>query len=433
MPVGERLFVGREHELSTLSEAVFDGTNNLITIFGFGGEGKTTFITRWIKLNLDRLSLHGIDAIFECSFYKADAAFFIDSAYSFLCPSGEALGLATKLSELKAAITSKKTLFVFDGFEAIQLEDGRIATPAIGQMIDVIKSSGSIAIFTTRTLPSFSSCVIDLQHLTTQDTINVLRAWNLKGSTAEFRKAIRNNIGKHALSVRLIAGYLDRINARHILQVEKIDSLAQIDDEADTRSANKAQRLLEYYWTELDEKQKQFMVAFSLLRRSTSLSMLMDTVLDKRNDWEQVEEDLLTRRLLIIEDEGTLTAHPLVKLFFANKGSNSESKRLHRIYSAYFESLTKSTHPTSLVNAQPLIEACYHAALGELWDDFHRIFDHRLNNGVARLLGEVLGAWEDFLELVELVRQLKGKETITSQRPDYYESAAAYALKKLES
>lgn len=430
MPAGESLFVGRRLELARLSAEIFQNEENMISVFGFGGEGKTTFVTKWISENLDELKINGFEYVFECSFYKADTSFFIDSAYSFLCKNGDKLSISEKITAIQRVIATKRVLFVFDGFEAMLTEDGNVAAPAIEKILSTIESSLSAAIFTTRVIPSIKSCVIDLEHLQHDEAIEILRAWNIKGTPEDFDTAIRKYIGTHALSVRIVAGYLDQTKTRHVTAIKEIASLAAIKDESDARHANKASRVLDNYWSKLSNDQRQFMEGLSMLRRSTSLDMLQGTALDELTDWEAIETDLLNRRLLVLEDEGTLTAHPLVKLFFAEKCSDSRSDTLHREYSEYFQRAVLPENPQDSFEARLLVEACFHAAQGGMWEEFHRLFDQRLNAGAKRLLGDVYGEWEEFLSLTKLALGEEESRPISKKQPSYYESAAAYALKK---
>lgn len=430
MPVGESLFVGRELESNQLTEAILHNKARLATVFGFGGEGKTTFASNWIRSNFETLQSNGFEAVFECSFYKADTSLFIDSAYRFLCNEKGPLSISGKLEAIKNAILSRKVLLLLDGLEALQNSEGKIVTSAVEQIIDVISRSDSVAIFTTRVMPSFPTHVIDLQHLSIDDACRILKAWGLRGMDNQFQDVVEAYIGTHALSVRIIAGFLDRTPSRCIEDAKTIGSLSSIENEGDTRYANKAQRVLESYWKTLSNNHKLFMFALSLLRSSARLSLIVDTVLNKGLEWESVEQALLRQRLLILEDDGTLTAHPLVKRFFQEKCPSEQACQIHSLYSDHFEQSVNTTHPHTLEQARPLVEACYHAAHAGRWDKFRRIFEHRLNDGERRHLGDSLGAWDDYLGLVALALESRAPNPLDTHKPSYYESAMAYGLKK---
>jgi hypothetical protein len=299
------------------------------------------------------------------------------------------------------------------------------------EVITAAKLGGGTTIFTTRVIPDFNSKVIDLQSLAEHDMNKMLNLWGVDDEQIYPRSMLKERVGSHALSIRMVAGYLKLHPNKKIQDFVGANILNEIQDEGDVRKENKAKRTLEYYWHQLPDNFKLFMVKFSLLRTSSTMELIERTSLSLVGGWQEILESLLERRLIMLESDGTLTAHPLVKEFFATKSSKSELFKAHMEFSSYFSSLVTDEQAKCFEDAASLVEATYHAGKAESWLKFHILFDQRLNNGVQRHLGDVLGAWDDFLQLALMGQSQSDSSLIKKERPSYYFSAAAYAFKKL--
>lgn len=431
MPVLDRLFTGRINELSTLDLFIFAGNGSTVTVHGFGGEGKTSFVQYWVSSRHEKISKAGFSSVFMCSFYKADPAQFISSAHYALVSYGKEIEIGGKIRELCQYLSKNKTLLILDGLEIIQAEDGRIIPLPIIEIISASKISGGRAIFTTRVIPDLSSQIINLQSLNKDDVYELMEKWEINEEQIHPKNILISKIGCHALSIRMLAGFLKIHPEMTILDFTNVSILDNIPDESGFLKKNKARRTLDYYWEKLPALYREFLSISSLLRVSISIHLIENTYLGQIDDWQKILDSLIERRLVILESDGTFTSHPLVREYFSFKLSGQESLYHHSEFSEYFSNFIKEYQPEEYTRLSSLVEAAYHSGKSKNWSQFHHIFDIRLNRGVTRYLGDVIGAWEDFLDLALIGQSQEASSKIKINKPSYYYSAAAYALKKL--
>ncbi|MCP4581479.1 MAG: SIR2 family protein [candidate division Zixibacteria bacterium] len=435
-------FVGRDNELNKLSELVFDKGITSIQIIGFGGEGKTSLVQQWIKNNENKFASSYFEHVFGCSFYKADVGRFIEYAHALFCPREKSLDIKRKVTRLRKSLFNKSVVIILDGLEVIQDAEGNITNPYLRDIIESAIMGNSVVLITSRVPVNNGFTSIFLGQLNEDDAVNILKEWNIPGTDDELKYAIRNHIGRHALSVRILAGFFKTENLDHLHQIQNLDPVRNLPDEADPLRANKVARVLEFYQKFLSKDAIAFMKAFSIFNRPVSESTVIEIFHEDLGEdsvtfqlsnvnLSRLITELKNKRLLLAEYGTELVCHPLVRECFKNQTSIAEARPLHKRLLNHYLSLSEEQYPKTIEEAIPLFQACYHAAKSELWDSYHKTFGTFLNRGIKYYLGYVIGAWEEFLALAKLVFPNEDISNFPEFEPAYYHGAIALSMKRL--
>ena len=441
-PEPEILFVGRKKELENISHLIFEEGCQAIQIIGFGGEGKTSLVQQWLKKNYERLALSHFEHIFGCSFYKADVGRFIEYAYSLFCPNGRALDINSKVKELAKILHSESYLLILDGLESTQRENGELTNPYLREIIEAAYRGQSTVLVTSRIPLESVFKTIDLTHLSEEEAISILKEWGISDSTEVLRYAIKSHIGTHALSVRIMAGFMKAEGLDNFSCLENLHPAKDVYDEADPLKINKATRILRFYQEFLSAEELAFMRTFAIFRRALPKTTIFEIFQEnfgnnainsplKGIDLNILIDKLKERRLLLQENETEFMCHPLVRDYFFTQLSLEETYPIHQKLSRYFLDIAESRKPKTLEEAQPLFEACYHASKAKKWKMYHHIFSQLINRGLSFYLGYVLGAWEEFLSLAALAYPNEDLTQKPEYLPEFYYGAIALSLKRL--
>lgn len=434
-------FEGRASELMLIGDSILSDSPESIQVIGFGGEGKTTIVQQFLKTNWEKLVISDYKAVFGCSFYRADAGRFINDAYSALTQNPQSLDIPSKVSELINIFTTDEILLVLDGIEVIQDSSGQIQNPYLKDLFLAAIKGACTVIITSRIPLELDIKRIDLGPLAERDVISILKKWGVSATDRQLQRMIKKQIGSHALSVRIIAGFI-KTHKNNAIELLKRLSLDKIPDEADPLKANKAARILDYYYKFLPGASIAFMQCFSIFRRPVATSVILDCfsrdlgeeTLNKllvKTDLRPIIRDLIDRRLLILESGQLLSAHPTVRDYFRNRVEPEKTKPLHKTIALYYAGKYSDNTPNEFNEALKYFEICYHSAHSEQWSLFHKIFYKVLNREHENYLGNTIGAWEEFLDLALLAypdRELTKPPVIESS---YYSSAVARSYKHL--
>ncbi len=440
-PEFEKSFQGRSIELNELSKFIFENQKSMIQIVGFGGEGKTSLVQKWVLNSKDDIIKEGYDLVFGCSFYKADIGRFIDGLYNQLAQDGQDFDIASKVSRIIGILDKIKIILILDGFEIVQSESGIVRNSYLKDIIEAVSASSSVAIVTTRVKIPLGFHTMSLGGLNFSDIAQIFESWGIEVSNSEDKDLIKKHIGSHALSVRIMASYLKSSKRKRISDLSKINIAKDIYDEADSLKANKAIRVLEFYEENLPSGCVDFMKAFSIFSRSIPEPLVMETFnldlgeksitnqLDGHNLLDLISE-LKNRRLLVSESDSFLTCHPLVRDYFRNRTHKFEVELLHQASLKYFLRISPLA-PSSLKECFYLFSACYHASKAGNTEQFHAIFYDRLNRGQKRYLGFGFAAWDESLSLASLSFPDENMSLEPFTRPSYYLGMIAYSLSRL--
>lgn len=440
-PELEKTFRGRQKELNQLSDLILDQQKSLIQVVGFGGEGKTSLVQKWLQSSKEAVLRNGYSLIFGCSFYKADIGRFINALYNQCIENGNDFDIASKVLKVCQVLRTRKILLLLDGFEVVQSISGEVRNIYLQDIIEAIQSGPSTILVTTRIAIPNNFETLNLASLEFNDVLEILNCWGITAETNKRRKIIANHIGRHALSVRIIAGYLKAEKSNELSLLNAIQLSADIPDEADSLRANKAVRILEFYEKNLPVGCILFMKGFSIYERSVPESLVVEIFsqnlgpqtitydLLKFNLQELIAE-LKTRRLILSESALFLTCHPLIRDYFRSITNTDEVLALHQLSVDYFLRISPDI-PGSLSECFFLFSACYHAAKAKDFIQFHSVFYNRLNLRQKRFLGFGYGAWD---ECLTLAIQTFPEEDLNKDpviQASYYLGMVAYSLSRL--
>ena len=226
-------------ELSELTNWWRDTTGGVCTLVGIGGSGKTTLIDHFLRLfpgllasspAIEEVPLSSPDSLLVYSFDSdpnpesmlrglADILEIVQTNQTDLSYNEVLGGLREKL----AAAPGSRHLLVFDALENLQeqrSDDGSFGLVRDDRVRDLLERCalgqfpGVYILVSTRirvanleeTQPPLY-LPIDLGDLTTSQAISLLRLKGVEGPDALLRSLI-NQVGSHALTIDLIAGYL---------------------------------------------------------------------------------------------------------------------------------------------------------------------------------------------------------------------------------
>ena len=437
-------FVGRHSELREINRFFTNPMDNLLQIVGFGGEGKTSLVQKWLSDNIDVITESSFDYVFGHSFYKGSIADFISHLYNLLQfrkGANSFLGVPEKVSEIKAELRDKRLVLILDGFEAVQTPDGEIDNPFVEEVMNAALTGGSKVMVTTRLGLKQSSRTINLEGLSTADALECLIGISGWQNTDRLGWVIENKVGTHALSLTVFGSFLRMIKGQDI-DLGAVSLSRDITDEADPRIANKAKRVLDFYDRFLGQDPQLAMAVFSCFRRPTPEAWLHELFKSLRLDPDtpgdiavvdiEASLDFLREtRFLIPDSEGDLTTHPLLRNHFNEKLSGESSGIVHRHLTELFLKNCPAQSPETMADAIPLIEACYHAAKSGQWQVFSDLFRDRINRGAKFELGYRIGAWNEMLNTARLAFPDGDLQQPPMADPAHVNEAVALSFRRL--
>ena len=169
------------------------------------------------------------ELVFAWSFYRqststsggtSSADEFLDSALSWFGDPDPRLGTAREKGErLAKLVANQRTLLVLDGLESLQNppgpHEGRVREPGLQALLrELAAFNTGLCVITTR-LPvadiaeheCASALRRDLEHLSSDAGVKLLRALGVKGVEEELRSASEEFAG-HCLALTLLGSYL---------------------------------------------------------------------------------------------------------------------------------------------------------------------------------------------------------------------------------
>lgn len=424
--------VGRKDELACLDQAWADPAKHVIVIRGIGGEGKTSLVIHW----LDKLRQRNFDGAncFEWSFYTqgtsdhagASSEPFIEAALSrFGGEPGRALAQSAASGRVKAHhlleyLRAKRVLLVLDGLEPLQHPPGPLAGCLRDEaMADLLKGlaqhNPGLCVLTTRvrvrdlvryeetTAPEW-----ELTNLSDQDGANLLyrllepqkpRGVHQVSSTVREREEISQAVKGHALTLRLLGGYIHRA-LRDVRRWRELDySRADAQYVTNPKATGDAPERYGHAFTTMaayehwlasggpaGQRQLAVLRLLGLFDRPASASLLTAlrasppithlteplqgmTPLEWRTTLSELEECGLVGSLPA-NDTGSIDAHPLLREYFAKQLQTLNPQAWRAAHRRIFEHLcatTKEGRQPSLERLQPLYQAVAHGCKAALY------------------------------------------------------------------
>ncbi len=422
----EENFVGREEYLKTITEWYKDPKVRIGALIGWGGVGKSALVRKWY----DKLEANNIrpDGIFWWNFYiLPDLEQFLNALLRYV--SGEQIEPETikntweKVDRIKDYISKGVYLIILDGLEEMQKgqtsgeEFGCMQHKECADMLRFLadtKGSG-LCLITTRypltDIQSYKGQVYrnkEIERLSKEDGRRLFEKVGVTGSKEEIDSVIEEYDG-HALSLTLLSKYLVEDFGGDITKAKAIPAFY-----SDEEAGGKAHRILLWYAKQLNEEQRAFMKIFSLFRRAVregdfegvfraEMETKMNQSLREMNIFvfKQMVNNLVNRRLISKDKDGTFATHPLIKNYFDSIFKEADKKLCHKRIYQYIGEYAPERAET-LEEMQPLFEQVYHGCAAGLYDEVDaNIRREKIYRWNERYLVNKLGAWETALSLVK--------------------------------
>jgi tetratricopeptide (TPR) repeat protein len=437
--------VGREEEISWLSDLLKPGHGGMVQVVGLGGLGKTSLVQQFIEDQRANIAAVGYRHVFGCSFYRADIGQFINDLV--LASAGSlTLRLPDQVEQICDYARQNRTLLILDGVETIIDHDRKLKNPYLQRIIDSVLEGSGTVIFTTRVRVRggvFEGAHrIDIEPLSTSQILTFLDRWGLGNLSDDAKKRLVQITAGHPLALRILSGVLRNVPTQEAVATIERSAVIDISDEVDPLRENRLARVLGSYTHYLEESEISFLACSTVFEAPASYR-LVDATLTRRyedtevnapllvRDLRPIVNSLLERRLLTVSGTGELSSHPTVREYFARyaRRANHNLAPMHRFLAA--EYLRESVpQPATFDETPPLLMACRHAAACQDWALFDDLFRRRLMRGFRNYLCNNLGAWEECLALARL-----GDDPLfpaaESTEPVFYPITVARCLKHL--
>lgn len=252
LPRVSSTFYGRFDELSSLDKAWFANDVSVALIVSFGGFGKSSLVTEWLKQNRELSKSFMIAwSFYRQGTYQRDSADeFSEWILAKFGYTGEKLPRSRwERGELIAnCIRKERGILVLDGLEPLQDQTGRIRDDCIRALLRAAVSDNNSLIIVTSRLEvsdladSSGNVMIPLGPLDLESGIQLLLSFDILGTREELAKTITDFDG-HPLALRLLSGLLQE---RYRGDVRRRYEITALHDSA-SPEATQAERVLRAY------------------------------------------------------------------------------------------------------------------------------------------------------------------------------------------
>ena len=393
--VNSKIF-GREKEMRILDDCWCDEHTNTAAFIGYGGVGKTALINSWLN-KMGTENYPGARFVYDWSFYsqgtnenkQASAGGFFDHAFDFFEYHGNVPNSEYEKGEILARIIGKtKTILIIDGLEPLQ--------HGPGPMHGILKVHGMRALLKGLSRFNKGLCIVssrieiqdlknfkgdmfksyELDNLSADAGMQVLRTYDIKGPDNELRKAAEE-LKCHALSLNLLGAYLKAV---YDGDIRKRDKICRLTDEA--KYGEHAKRVMDSYeiwFAENDKPELDFLYimglfdrpaakqAIDVLTAKPAIQGLSERLTDLSYEKKQLAlSHLQELRLILKSDDNTLDCHPLIREYFSIRlktGNAKAFKQAHARLYEYYKELPEKHLPDTLQEMEPLFAAVMHGGL----------------------------------------------------------------------
>jgi tetratricopeptide (TPR) repeat protein len=430
-PEEQHDWVGRDEQLLSLHHDWTNLNTRVAALVGFGGEGKSSLVRKWLDRFIRPRTGLAADGVFWWTFTETQTIErFFDEALKYVVTPNFDISLlkssTSRLHFLAAMLTDKHYIFVLDQLEKVQYPAGdkrgclldaqlRLFLELFGapshQSFCVITSRLPIADL-GRYLRTFSER--DLDRLSAEEGRALLKRIGISGSNEALDHIVEAWDG-HALTISVVGGYL---LSTHEGKAEKAGVIP-----APTANEPRYKRihdLLAWYDAELKSTECVLLIISTAFRTPVSSSELLAVAtttgpddssgtLSAELDYGKCEAllDLLVRRRLLRYDPESdrYFLHALVRRHYSEKlaiTNPSEVRELHRrIKNQYLSQYPELPSIPTLRELSPFIEGVYHAVQAGDFEDAFQIYWFRISQQDKGVLIHELGAIETDFALVK--------------------------------
>jgi serine/threonine protein kinase/tetratricopeptide (TPR) repeat protein len=425
LPVTGSDVFGREEDLAFLDRAWANKDVNVVTIVAWAGVGKSTLVNHWLR-RMAAEHYRSAELIFCWSFYRqgtsgdtSSADEFLDAALDWFGDPDPRLGTAWEKGErLAKLVAHRRTLLVLDGLEPLQnppgSQEGRVREPSLQALLrELAAFNKGLCVIATRIpvadLADYertSAVHRDLEQLSTNDGVKLLRALGVTGDDAALRSA-SDAFNGHCLALTLLGSYLTDAYDGDIRWAKEVsECLAQ-----DVRQGAHARKVMESYQSWFGEGPEVSVLRMSGLfdrpADEKALAALLEppfisglteslTHLDP-TEWRTILAKLRRAKLLAGEDldnPGHLDTHPLVREYFGEQFRSQQTgawRECNRRLFYYYRTLAPPL-PDSFRDMEPLFLAVICGCKAGLFREaLHEVYIPRIQRGKASFAGNILG------------------------------------------
>jgi tetratricopeptide (TPR) repeat protein len=383
--------VGRTAESEALTRAWLSGNDNVVSVVGWGGAGKTTLIANWLA-EMAAYRYHGAENVFAWSF---DGQFdgenwvtsdqFFDALIRFLDIEGVSSSTTwERCREATHRLQQSKSLIILDGLERIQHPPGALEGTFRERVMQMFirelaaLNTGMLVLASRLPIIDIDAYVgktcrlVPVPELSRAESIEILTSGGIQGDLPQLSR-IAAEVRDHPLSLRLLSGYLQTVFTGDARLWESSGLSKAVAGEGGNASA-----IMDQYAAWFDGKPElQLLQMLGLFNREATeeeLAVLRERpVCTGLNDQftEMNRADLAytmssLRRAGMIQingdRDGAVDAHPLVREYFQRsfrKRSPDAFREGHRRLRNLLAAKS-SSRPNSLEECAPVMAAIWH-------------------------------------------------------------------------
>jgi tetratricopeptide (TPR) repeat protein len=427
-PLSLEEWVGREQLLAEITQDWVSPQHFVTGLIGFGGEGKTSLARRWVtELRLNRLSYTPRnpkpDGIFWWGFYERNSVDeFFEAALNYLSAGQVDLSrlpsASARANFLAGMLRGKRYLFILDGFEVMQQEQGdeyaQLKSADLYDFLTYFAAGGheSFCLITSRAplldLIEFTSYTNrNVDRLSDADGRALLQKIGVRGEDSQLDRIVSTWDG-HALTLSLLGSYLVDRYQGDITHVADIPTPS-----ADEDCYQRVQRVLRRYDEHLTEAEQIFLKIFSAFRLPVQQSAFKQVFRDKTTpqalnapltqlsppDFKALIQQLIKYRILRFNPRTHYyKLHPLIQNHYCEQlkqRHTSQLKPLYRSIKNYYlgQAVSIVLTPT-LDSLTPLLEVVHFVCQIEAYDTAWQIYWERISQRNRYVLIAILCAYE---------------------------------------
>ncbi|HEY5954558.1 MAG TPA: NACHT domain-containing protein, partial [Terrimicrobiaceae bacterium] len=426
LPVTGSDIFGRKEDLAFLDDCWANQQINVVTIAAWAGVGKSTLINHWLR-GMAAQQYRSAELVFGWSFYRQGSSDdissgdeFVHAALAWFGDPDPRIGTPWEKGErLANLIACRRTLLILDGFEPLQYppgpQEGRIRDPSLQALLRQLAAfNGGLCVVTTR-LPvadiadqeRTSAPRRDLEHLSSEEGAQLLRALGVHGDDAELRRA-SDEFSGHCLALTLLGSYLTDAHHGDIRRRGEVSGrLAH-----DARQGAHARRVMESYQSWFGEGPEVSVLRLlglfdrpaddrtvDALLKPPAIPGLTESLVElSASERRKVLARLRRARLLAGADPqhpGHLDAHPIVREHFGEQLQTRQEeawKQANRRLYHHYRNLAPPL-PNTFGEMEPLFLAIVCGCrAGLLRESLHEIYMARIQRGNRSFAANVLGA-----------------------------------------
>ena len=417
--------IGRDGELRQLINYLLDDDISIVSISGFGGNGKSALVDAF--LNDIAPGYSGARKVYGWHFFSQEeqgsgavnsAAFWERALNFFGLPGTPPVHESEKARQLLTLIRANRSILVLDGLEPLQdpphVNNGQLNDNAMQGFLTSIARDGlphgGLVVVTTRQrvveLSRFKRArEIELPTLDTDSGARLLTLLGVRGSSQELLSTAAEHSG-HPLSLILLA--------RILATDYQGDILHRLHAELPQNDEEKIDGILSYYTEAWPYQAPELLLMYliSLFRRPVEEAEL--NAVRARSDLavplRPLSSTQITRAIshlkaygLIIARNGHNDTHALIRSYFSRTlqaRRPEEFLQANQVLSQYFRDQPSSVTPGDLDGIDPLYRAMYHSCMAHRYADALDIYWTRISRGVEFFSQKQLGAFSSDLSAI---------------------------------